>query len=321
MTLSGVWSRGVKCLLALAIAWWSVALARAADDAAPAAKAPPAATPPAKPVVSSPSPADKAPAKPAAAKRYRPLAEGAMITIPAQPMPMHTVNRNDMVELLAADPKLEFAKEVPFRREIWALEFKFKPIRIIDVDLPQPSGQMQRKPIWYMLYSVTNTGKALQPVPVKDRTYELKTIDKPVRFIPSFLLEIPQLDKAYRDRVIPLAVAAIQMREDPNRELYNTAEIPRQVKVGETVWGVATWEDIDPKVTHFSILAFGLTNAQQWVDIPGKFQPGDKIGTGRRLIAKALKINFRRPGDEHRVTERQILYGDPDGVDYSWEDR
>jgi hypothetical protein len=284
--------------------------------------------PKAKPAPAVASPSDKVPVKDKATvksvvspKRYRPLAPGAMIAIAPHTTPSQTVNWNDVVEVLAADPKLDFAKDVPFRREIWALEFKFKPVRIVDVDIPQPSGQMQRKPIWYVMYTVTNAGKALQPVPTENGKYDLKTVDRPVRFIPSFLLEIPDLGKAYRDRVIPIAVAAIRMREDPNRELLNTAEIPRQLKVGETVWGVATWEDIDPRVTRFSIVASGLTNAQRWTDDPGKYQPGKPLGTGRHLSGLALKLNFRRPGDEFQVTERQILYGDPDDVDYSWEYR
>ena len=44
------------------------------------------------------------------------------------------------------------------------LDFKFKPVRMIWVDIPQPSGYMQRKLIWYMVYSVTNTGKVMHPV-------------------------------------------------------------------------------------------------------------------------------------------------------------
>ena len=41
-----------------------------------------------------------------------------------------------------------------FRRPVWQLEFAFKPVRMIQVDVPQPSGKMQRKRIWYMVYRV-----------------------------------------------------------------------------------------------------------------------------------------------------------------------
>ena len=35
----------------------------------------------------------------------------------------------------------------------------------------------------------------------------------------------------------------------------------RDIAVGETLWGVATWEDIDPRIVRFSVYVFGLTNA------------------------------------------------------------
>ena len=340
MTLFLVGSRCLKSVLIAGMTFCGGAIGTAADtpaapktasdakapapalNPAPAAKPATAAAEPAATAPAAQSPSDKTVVKPAAPrKRYRPLAPGAMITIDPNATPGQTVNWNDVVEILAVDPKLDFAKDVPFRREIWALEFQFKPMRIVDVDLPQPGDRMQRKPIWYMLYKVTNTGKALQPVPTENGKFDLKTVDKPVRFIPTFLLEIPALGKSYRDRVIPIAVAAVRMREDPNREIFNTADIPRELKVGESAWGVATWEDIDPKVTRFSVFAAGLTNAQRWSDDPGKFQPGKPLGTGRHLSSLNLKLNFRRPGDEFRVTESQILYGDPDDVDYSWEYR
>ena len=37
-------------------------------------------------------------------------------------------------------------------------------MRMIWVDIPQPDGFMQRKLIWYMVYSVTNPGKIMHPV-------------------------------------------------------------------------------------------------------------------------------------------------------------
>ena len=88
------------------------------------------------------------------------------------------VSRHDVVELLAVDKTFDWAKDVDFRREIWALEFKFKPMRMISVDVPQPTGKMQRKLIWYMVYSVTNTGKILEPVKDETLKYENELSDK-----------------------------------------------------------------------------------------------------------------------------------------------
>jgi hypothetical protein len=229
-----------------------------------------------------------------------------------------TVSRHDVVELLAVDSKLDFAKGVPFRRDVWALEFKFKLVRMINVDLPQSSGYMQRKQLWYLVYTVTNRGKTMHPVRAEDGTYRVEYVDKPIHFVPAFLLQSIQLDKWYPDRVIPVAMGPIRMREDPNRVLHNTVEMVRDIQVGETVWGVATWEDIDPRTDRFSIYVSGLTNAYQWSDDPGKFKPGSPLGTGRHLLRKTLKLNFWRPGDAIDVKEKQIRFGIPGELDYEW---
>jgi hypothetical protein len=269
-----------------------------------------------------------------------PLAPGVMIAIEPEKDLGTTVSRHDVVELLAGDKEKEFtwAKDVDFRHEIWGLEYKFKPVRMIFVDIPQPSGKMQRKLIWYMVYSVTNTGKTMEPVAdaalpyedelaSKDKTYEVKAVDKPIRFIPEFLLEAHNrmkddapdgFTKIYPDRVIPAADGPIQTREGRDQKLLTSVEMSRNIAVGETVWGVATWEDIDPRVVRFSVYAFGLTNAYRWKDTPGEYKPGDPPGTGRRLMRKALKLNFWRPGDEYLEHEEEIRYGIPGRVDYEW---
>jgi hypothetical protein len=273
---------------------------------------------------------------------YRPLAPGVMITIDPMRESRETVDRHDVVEVLAVDPKLSWAKDVWFHRDVWVLEFKFKPVRIIEVDIPQRSGYMQRKPIWYMVYSVTNTGKVLHPVEDVELSYEtgekkllyrVDTVDAPVRFVPEFLLEAhvrrpdhSVLAKVYPDRVIPLAMGAIRMREDPNRRFLTSVEMSRKLEFGETQWGVATWEDIDPKTFMFSVYVVGLTNAYRWTDEKGVLKPGDDpISKGRKLYRKTLKLNFWRPGDQYREDEKEIRYGVPlglpgirGGVDYEW---
>ena len=45
--------------------------------------------------------------------------------------------------------------------------------------------------------------------------------------------------------------------------------------MGKTVWGIVTWEDIDPRTKWFSIYVEGLTNAYRWKDAPGKFTRAD----------------------------------------------
>ncbi len=280
---------------------------------------------PEKPSAVSPSDVKPAPTAPPPAAQpmprqgpFRPLAPGAMRTIDPMRQIEETVSRHDVVELLAVDKNLTWAAGVPFRREIWALEFRCKPVRMIFVDLPQPSGFMQRKQIWYLIYSVTNPGKTMRPVPAADGTAKIEYVDKPVHFAPSFLLQSIPEDKRYPERMIPAALAPIRLREDPNRDFYNTVEMVRDIQVGETVWGVATWEDVDPATDRFSIYVAGLTNAYRWTDEPGKYKPNDPLGTGRRLLRKTLKLNFWRPGDEFHPKESEIRFGVPGELDYEW---
>jgi len=287
------------------------------------AKKPPAAKQPAK---KQPAPTTKTP--------YRQLAPGVMITIDPMRAMAESVSRHNVVELLAVDPKFDWAKDIPFRRDVWVLDFKFKPMRMIWVDIPQPSGYMQRKLIWYMVYSVTNTGKAMHPVD-DDVPYELyekrqlvkvEMVDRSVRFKPEFLFEAQVrrpdksvLAKVYPDRVIPVAMGPIRLREDPNRRFLTSVDMCREFKVGETQWGVAAWEDIDPKTFQFSIYVIGLTNAYRWTDQEGEFKKGDPIGKGRKLYRKILKLNFWRPGDQYYEHEEEIRYGIPGKVDdYEW---
>jgi hypothetical protein len=265
---------------------------------------------------------------------YRPLAPGVLVSIDPIRRLEETISRHDIIGLLAVDPQFDWAKNITFRHDVWVLKFQFKPIRIIWVDVPQPSGFMQRKPIWYMVYVVTNTGKIMHPVrdvklPYKTfdekELVEVKMIDQSIRFIPEFVLEGHQhanddtgFTKAYPDRVIPVALRPIQMREDPARKLHTSVEMCREIAVGESVWGVATWEDIDPRIVRFSVYVFGLTNAYRWKDDPSEYKPGESSLTGRKLYRKTLKLNFWRPADQYHEKEKEIQYGVPGGVDYEW---
>jgi len=284
-------------------------------------------------------PADAKPAKnpkplPVEKSPYRKLAPGVMQKIDPMQSLDDPEGRHDSVELTAGDDRFDWAKDVAFRRDVWALEIEFKPVRMIYVAIPQPSGMMQRKLIWYMVYSVTNPGKIMHPVEDVDleyptvgnrKLYRIEHVDRPVRFIPEFLLVgypsmkmDPRTAKAYPDRVIPVAIGPIRMREDPNRQFLNSVQMTREIAVGETLWGIATWEDIDPKIVRFSIFVSGLTNAYRWTDEPGAYKPGDPILTGRTLQRKTLQLNFWRPADPYYEHEEEIRYGVPGGVDYEW---
>jgi hypothetical protein len=234
------------------------------------------------------------------------------------------------------------ADDVKIRRDIWCLEFSFKPLRMIEIDVPQPSGGTERKLVWYLVYRVRNTGRVLQPVAGDDGVYTSELAKNgPIRFLPQFVLESQDrlasgepTQIAYLDRVIPAAAAAIARRESPGAPLLNSVEMAEQPipvsgeRIGRGVWGVATWTDVDPRIDFFSVYVGGLTNAYRWEDVAGAYRLGDFPGKGRQFARKTLQLNFWRPGDELLQSERELrygvplnqadLYGVPPGVAHRW---
>ncbi len=294
--------------------WDSVAALHAEEAAPPGGEAQPPASPGTEPVAAPIfSPPDQIKGVP------RVLAPGVLITIPPDIQVDETHTRQDIVELVARDPSYDWAKDRDSRRTIHCLEFQFKIPRLIEVDVPQVSGRLQRKPILYLVYAVKNTGKELKPVLAEDGTYRVDDVAEPVRFVPRFILQIHDLDKSYPDRPNPLIVSQIRRVEDPAIHFFDTTDMNgREIAVGETLWGVATWEEIDPSLNRFSILVGGLSNAYRWQDPPGAYKPGDPIGQGRLFSQKFLKLNFWRPGDEYIFKASQIRFGIPGQVDYEW---
>src|SRR5262245_44437328 len=86
--------------------------------------------------------------------RPRQLAPGVLTTIPPGLAPADTVSTHDVVEiranpsltwnpeyLAASDTLVGMSSATKFRREIWGLEFSFKPLRMIDVN---------GKKVWYL---------------------------------------------------------------------------------------------------------------------------------------------------------------------------
>lgn len=267
------------------------------------------------------------------ARRPRQLAPGVLtVMAPAAEKGETSSGPAPLVEITAGLAKLtwkpnfdspsntlvEKSKELVFRREIWCFEFAFKPLRMIEVDLPQPTGRMQRKLIWYVVYRIRDLGKDEKPVGAPSTP--TLPFDKPGqrRFFPHFVLESHEYRKSYLSRLIPAAQEAIQAREMPDgTPLHNIVEIasvpiPQSDERTERgVWGVVTWEDLDPRMDYFSIYVRGLTNAFEFTDPAGALKPGDPPGTGREFRFKTLQLNFWRPGDAAYQHEDEIVFGVP----------
>jgi hypothetical protein len=217
------------------------------------------------------------------------------------------------LEAPQSETLIEKASNVSLRHSVYGFEFGFKPVRMIEVDVPQPSGKLQRKLIWYMLYSVRYEGGDLQPKPETDQ-FGATTFPQPQkvsydsrRIFPSFVLIEKPTNKEYLDRIIPAAKEAIANREKVGSPLYDTMEmqtisIPKSTPTDDKpVWGIATWENVDPRIDYFAVQAQGLTNAFRIETVDGQ----------KLYRRKTLQLNFWRPGDTLDEITDKIRFGVP----------
>ena len=206
----------------------------------------------------------------------------------------------------------EMAKQVILRREIHCFEFSFKPLRQIYVDIPRSDGRLQRKLVWYMVFRVRYRGGDLRPAvdqiagaPLYKRIEAVSYESR--RVFPMLKLVNHATGTEYVDRILPTAKDKIAVREQITAPLHNTVDISRvdvpytSDPAGAGVWGVATWDDVDPNLDFLSVNVFGLTNAFEQ----------DGVGPEAPYRRKALELNFYRPGDSMKQTEDRIRFGVP----------
>lgn len=276
----------------------------------------------------------------------RQFAAGVETVIPINLDPAETITRHDLVEVLA-DGSLDWtpalvsertlynqAAEARFPRTTWQLDFGFKPLRMIRL----VDSEGNQRLVWYLVYRVKNTGKALEPTSSEENgEFKAEAVASgSIRFQPHFVLQghdvAPDGGKMYRaylDKPLRQAVEPIRRRETPGRKLFTATSMPlEKLAEGEERWGVAMWTDIDPEIDFFSVYVRGLTNVYNWVDPEGAYKQGDPPGTGREFVRKVLQLNFWRPGDRFLQHEGEVrfgaapgkagLYGVEEGVDYAW---
>jgi hypothetical protein len=281
------------------------------------------------------------PAPAAAPQGFRTLGPGVLTVVPPDRATDDALQRADLLEITEGypgplwnwSPKLaaanttfvERARMREYPRDIWCLEFAFKPPRVMDVDVPAGDSRMQRKRIWYLVYRVRNVGwRKIVTEPAEGgqekAVRRTETFEKPVAFAPQFVLEtLEPVDAAegaaayrgYLDRLVPSAMAAIRRREDPNRRLLDSVEIMEsELAPGEERWGVAIWEDVDPRIDFFSIYVRGLTNAVRWRKRPDAvIQQGDTPGSDVEETLECLRLDFWRPGDDRDAGDRPTSVG------------
>lgn len=273
---------------------------------------------------------------------FRPLAESALTVVPAPVAPAgteaaatDTVSRGDLLDITAGRGDLawkplqspphttfvERGRNREYPRDVWNLEFAFKPPRMIDVDVPVGGMKMQRKRVWYLVYRVKNAGGRRPAIDRADTaTRSTEAFETPIRFVPHFVLEsLEPLDdgeglasyRAYLDRVIPSALGPIRQREAGGRELLDSAAmVAEPIGPGEERWGVATWQDVDPRIDFFSIYVRGLTNALEWRQRSGtRVSAAEPPGTALEEALRTLRLDFWRPGDDRDEVEEEMHVG------------
>lgn len=209
---------------------------------------------------------------------------------------------------------ISLSKDVTFRHEVWGLEFSFKPARLIEVDLPTPTGELERKVVWYLIYKVRYVGADLHPkLETPDGTQEVprdpvEMKREGVRFLPRFTIVSKERNLSIDAQILPAARDAIAARERVGKKLHDHIDISRlfideaNLEADNSVWGVATWTDVDPRLDFFAIDVRGLTNAYKIrIDSEGK----------KNFDRKTLRIYFWRPGDALDVAKDKILLGLP----------
>ncbi|MDR2169706.1 MAG: hypothetical protein LBP59_06160 [Planctomycetaceae bacterium] len=81
-------------------------------------------------------------------------------------------NDDKLLAAVMSDPVLHrdyWARNIRFTRDVWCLQFSFKPLRVITVDIPNSEGTLDKKVVWYLTYNVKNMGPADIASVIKER--------------------------------------------------------------------------------------------------------------------------------------------------------
>ena len=217
-------------------------------------------------------------------------------------------------------------KDIVSRHDVGCLEFTYKPLRMLAVDIPQPGGKMQRKVITYLVYRVRNRGGHYthKQFVGEDGTeqFRLEKADQisgdahADQFNAHFVLEgwsqnLRTRDyekKAYLDQFLPQVAKQIEAYDKTIGKLHDSISISKlKIPVekddnAKGVWGVAIWEDVDPKINYMSVYVRGLTSA---------FRVHQLQDDSKKYQHKTLQLNFWRKDDEFDVETESIANGIP----------
>jgi len=219
---------------------------------------------------------------------------------------------------------VQLSKDVTFRpSRVWSLEFAFKPVRSMAVEIPDAQGDLQKRIAYYMIYAVRDPGKSIKSQ-ASESGSEVSIVDlpsTPIRTLLRFQIVSKELNFMQDASVEPVAKAAIEAKERVGQPLLDPIEM-YQMRIptdGTPVWGVAIWMDVNPKADFFAVDVRGLTSAY-------KIRKDDANETN--YDRKTLRIYHWRAGDDLSPEKHRIRLGlppfvgpDKDEVAYSFQDR
>lgn len=179
--------------------------------------------------------------------------------------------------------------------DLWVLEVRFKPLRLVTINLTDPkTGKKSKQLVWYLLYRAVN-----RPLPNKgdpngvDPLNEFDPAPGKSLFAPEFTLVANDnnVQKIYSDNILPEAQAAIAIRERLP-QLKNSVQVvgpipevtPYDAKQDiSPVYGVVTWTGIDPRTDFVTIYMSGFSNGYRYVRGPVPFGTLSQALSGGQL--------------------------------------
>ncbi len=194
-------------------------------------------------------------------------------------------------------------EEQTAQKDIWALEVRYKPVRMIFAPVTDAkTGVVKKQLVWYFAYRVVVRPSSRLP------DASLNTPERPL-FVPelTLIVEDESRRRSYPDRVFPEAIPLINRRE--KHQYKSSVDVvaplppitPDKSRKFTTLDGVATWTGIDPDTNYFAIEMAGFSNGYK-VAIDNDNQ--------ETVTRRVVRQRFWRPSDRFNQDETEIRFKD-----------
>lgn len=206
-------------------------------------------------------------------------------------------------------------KEMQKQDNLYVMEVTFKPMRMRWVEVTDPkTGRKSRQLIWYLVYKAVNRKLQRRQEAAETTPHNAEDKVPTPLFVPSFTLVTTDggVQQIYHDVIIPEAHADILKRERryPGQPLLKDgvgvvgplpAPVPEGAKDEQSIYGVATFQGVDPETDFFEVYMSGFSNAF--------------VKKNGLTFRKTIHQKYQRPGDRFFQTEAEIKRdGDPEWI-------